>query len=556
MTADVAFFWITWPVVVVYALGCWYAARRWLQEPVRTTAMILAATQAVLVALYMLSLDPRVPIWWNWFFNIHTEFNPEAMFSSAQYILVAAAAAANFLGASPRWQPKLFWGIATAGFVFLGLDEYFSIHELDIGLGHFREIYVAGGLIVALVCGLAWWFGFPRDWSFIGLWTAGGAIMVGGGIVFEPLFLWPALCRTMAVACVKYNTYGESLETSGTLLVLCAALLYLQRQGSPRGLGRAIRGVWITAAAWGLVMVAYLWISPAVEVRLLARPLAVESTDGNVSLLGYTVSPEVLRGESRLNTTLYWQAHRPIDANYIVSVHLVSVPDIASVAQVDWVSSTELSNYPSVGWLPGVPVRMALSLNLPADLPASHSYWLIVRLWDTASQSIPLTTTDRQLLSADTVVLQAVPAVSPAPPASPPAARTYDLGASVILYGFQLPRQAQAGRPLAIDFWWRKSSPLGKNLSQFVHFIAAGQPPVTFDGQPFAGAFPVADWPLNVGLVDHWQASLPADMPPGEYNVSTGLYEWPSLARLPAVDEDGQTVENASILLGAITVNR
>jgi hypothetical protein len=136
---DLVFYLITWGVVVVCAGSAWSATRRFFKDPLRTIFVVLLGIQALLAVLYMLSFDSHVSTWWRWFFDIHTEFNLEAMFQLP-----------NLLLASPRWPQKLFWIIITLGFIFLSLDEYFSIHELTIGLGSFREVYLVE------VCGLSW----------------------------------------------------------------------------------------------------------------------------------------------------------------------------------------------------------------------------------------------------------------------------------------------------------------------------------------------------------------------------------------------------------------
>lgn len=554
MSNDLIFYLITWLVVVLYVGGAWWAAKRFFTEPLRTTFVALLSLQAIIAILYMLSFDPHVSIWWNWFFDIHTEFNLEAIFSTAQLMMVVAVAVANLVFASPRPPQKIFWVIITLGFIFLALDEYFSIHELDIGLGSFREIYIAGGLLVGGICALCWWFGFDRDWRFIILFGLGGAIMVGGGIAFEPAFLWPVICKVAGDVCVKYNTYGESMETFGEALVLCAAMLQLQKQATPTQAQQANRGAWLTGAASVLAMIVYLWVSPAIEVRTLATHVNVTATDGSLSLLGYTLSPTSLHGDHKVNATLYWEAHQPVEINYTISAHLVTVPDAVSVAQSDWVSSTELNNYPSVGWLPGVPVRMNLSLDLPPDLPTSQSYSLIVRLWTTSGASIPLTTADRQLLATDTVILQNIAAIADTPPPAPALTSNYTFNDALLLYGYDLPQQAQAGQPFTVTFNWRKQARVNDNLSQFVHLINPQAPPVSFDKQPFDGKFPVSDWPLNTPLLDRWEQTLPASVPAGNYKIYTGLYTWPSLARLPVIDIDGQTVTDGEVLLGTLTI--
>lgn len=554
MSNDLIFYLITWTTVVLYVGGAWWAARRFFTEPLRTTFVALLSLQAVIAILYMLSFDPHVSTWWNWFFDIHTEFNLEAIFSTAQLMMVVAVAVANLVFAAPRLPQKIFWVIITLGFIFLALDEYFSIHELDIGLGSFRAIYIGGGLLVGGICALCWWFGFDRDWRFIILFGVGGAIMVGGGIAFEPAILWPVICKVAGDVCVKYNTYGESMETFGEALVLCAAMLQLQKQATPTQAQQANRGAWLTGAASVLAMIVYLWVSPAIEVRTLATRVNVTATDGSLSLIGYTLSPTVLDGENKVNATLYWEPHQPIDINYTISAHLVTVPDANSVAQTDWISSTELNNYPSIGWLPGVPVRMGLTLDLPPNLPTSQSYALIVRLWTTSGVSIPLTTDDRQLLSADTVILQDIPAIDKNIVAEPALTSNYTFNDALLLYGYDLPQQAQAGQSLNVSFNWRKKARVNDDLSQFVHLISPNAPPVSFDKQPFAGKFPVTDWPLNTPLEDRWSETLPADMADGDYKVYTGLYTFPSLARLPVLDLDGQTVTDGEVLLGTLTV--
>jgi len=47
---------------------------------------------------------------------------------------------------------------------------------------------------------------------------------------------------------------------------------------------------------------------------------------------------------------------------------------------------------------------------------------------------------------------------------------------------------------------------------------------------------------------------LPSDLPPGQYDVYTGLYEWPSLARLNVVDAGGQAVVDNTIRLGTLVL--
>lgn len=101
-----------------------------------------------------------------------------------------------------------------------------------------------------------------------------------------------------------------------------------------------------------------------------------------------------------------------------------------------------------------------------------------------------------------------------------------------------------------LKFWWRKSNAFASDPIQFLHLIGNGQAVYTNDQQPFGGGFPVSDWPSGVDLMDE----LPSDLPPGQYDVYTGLYEWPSLARLNVVDAGGQAVVDNTIRLGTLVL--
>lgn len=60
--------------------------------------------------------------------------------------------------------------------------------------------------------------------------------------------------------------------------------------------------------------------------------------------------------------------------------------------------------------------------------------------------------------------------------------------------------------------------------------------------------------PLLASLVT--PLALPADAPPGEYQIEVGLYLLETMARLPATDAAGQPLPDDAALLGTVEVGQ
>jgi hypothetical protein len=105
-----------------------------------------------------------------------------------------------------------------------------------------------------------------------------------------------------------------------------------------------------------------------------------------------------------------------------------------------------------------------------------------------------------------------------------------------------------------LAFWWQTEGAVQRDLTQFIHLIGQdGDAFFSFDQSPFGGTFPTYDWPKGISMRDAVKISLPPDMPPGTYDVYTGMYEWPSLERVGVVS-DGQPVPDNAVFLGTIIV--
>jgi hypothetical protein len=88
----------------------------------------------------------------------------------------------------------------------------------------------------------------------------------------------------------------------------------------------------------------------------------------------------------------------------------------------------------------------------------------------------------------------------------------------------------------------------------FVHLVEVeGQLAAQRDSEPVGGSRPTSTWAVGEPIKDRVGLLLPADVPPGLYELVVGMYDPATLERLPVRDADGN-VAGDSILLGPVEV--
>jgi hypothetical protein len=109
---------------------------------------------------------------------------------------------------------------------------------------------------------------------------------------------------------------------------------------------------------------------------------------GAVALAGYDRSPSSPRPGEALEVSLYWEALRPLDAEYHTYVHLVD-PSGQMAAQDDRQPGGVY--YPSTLWQPGERLRDVHRLTIPSGMP-SGTYSLVAGVYAFASDGslVPL----------------------------------------------------------------------------------------------------------------------------------------------------------------------
>jgi hypothetical protein len=139
-------------------------------------------------------------------------------------------------------------------------------------------------------------------------------------------------------------------------------------------------------------------------------------------------------------------------------------------------------------------------------------------------------------------------APSPPTPAELDALRRVGVrfGETFELVGYTLLR---AGDTLNLTLYWRGIAKSNKDYTVFVHLLdAQGNVRAQRDAPPRDGAYPTSIWDVGEIVRDEYALELPRDWAAGEYRLAIGLYEYPSLARLPVVDARGNALGDHLIL--------
>ncbi len=557
-----------------YLLAVLALAGRFLHPAARRLLAVFLGIAVFIISMHLPTRDQAG--FWRWFFHPSSELAAGAIFSSLQYVLaMLVALLIGLLGRWPRLWHRVYWLLLAGLFAFLCLDEYFALHESVL---LWRYLYPLAGVSAVGLTVLAWALIFRRERWLVILMVLGFGIMGFSGVALDAFsneqllrfgsyeVTWFACSdQFLGVPCQSYGFAEEFLEMAGVTLVLAALFSYLLVKAPPEA-GRRIRRVLaIGAALWLAWTVANPWVIPSLEVLLPGtQRVALTYADGDLRLLGYRQSATSVAPGGAVDITIYFRADRPLTRDYHFSLHALSRPDAGSVAQAD-IQLGEWE-YPSSAWIPGLAVRNRVRLDFPADLPTDpSSYSIALRVWypDAPRRTLtmeelnglPIVASNQPLITPDTVELFGLAVLTPTTLPEPPTPTDYRFVGDLTLAGYDLPQAATLGETLPLAFWWRTGSRpmLSADMVQFIHlFHSNGQDYWVYDRPPFGDRFPTSDWPGGVTLRDSVTIPLPADLPPGEYTVRTGLYEPVNRDRLVVTDRGGAVVTDYSIVLGTV----
>ncbi|MBL8093156.1 MAG: hypothetical protein JNL73_03230, partial [Anaerolineales bacterium] len=143
---------------------------------------------------------------------------------------------------------------------------------------------------------------------------------------------------------------------------------------------------------------------------------------------------------------------------------------------------------------------------------------------------VPIGLTLVAVLGVGVWISQPVPSIQV--PAEPALAR---LGDAIELVSADVSAtQVTAGETVSLTLTWRSIAPAPRDLSVFVHVLAAdGTVVAQSDKIRPVVAWPTDRWPIGRSFTDQHLLTFPADLPPGQLRVVAGLWDRLTGMRLP-----------------------
>ena len=534
-------------VVLLYGLLCLTARRLiWprLSPAARILAILTLLTQIIAIAV---SLEFRAE--WgldDWLWDLNRDWNIPAVIASTQLALVAGVAilTAWLARAQTPWQRLYLIAIGLA-FLFMARDEYAALHEAFLGWERYYALLGAAIVIATLLLARR---SPPSDRSWHFCLLAGLALSAIGGIGIEQLRpqLRGPICDALAGlrlnGCLLTFQYEETLEFAGMWLVLLSMLGHFSALPAAAG-SRARRLLYVMPALW------ILWLinDPAIHRQFLVRPEFV-LYESNVELRAFRVDHR----DRAVVLDLEASARRGEEAGLGYSAHLVDQVLGASVAGRDarWCCQQSASGDTLL-------FRQSIAVEYPRDAPVNRALWIVLTVWretDGEFQGLQVLAGELQLLSQTQLVLGELVIPAPSAPSSRTPLAVFDNGFT--LSAADIPARANAGVKLPVSFTWRSDSAGGEDLTQFLHFTREQTGTQWgYDQPPLGQRLPTRLWYSGLAEVETWQVPLPAELAPGRYAVSTGLYRARDLTRIAASDAAGQPWRDARVLLGYLQVD-
>ena len=316
--------------------------------------------------------------------------------------------------------------------------------------------------------------------------------------------------------------------------------------GAAYGLGRwprpwtqlAVLGLALLTSFYSLAVVipsAYATPSSVATVPAEATPLDIRFPEG-LELLGARVETIEARPGDWIWATLYWRALPNLtDGAPLVYLELFG----RGYERIGLQSGYHgRGNYPATLWPVGEIVADRTAVRVIGDAVAPVEARLTVKL-------------DETLQAIDIGTVKIIPAHWPE--RVEPIAT---LGDSIELAAAELSTTSAApGESVDVHLRWQVVAPPGPALLHlFVHLGDPSAQPLAQTDSPVMGdEYPARLWAVGEVFDETVTLTLPDDLPPGDYPVTIGLYDFDSGVRLP-LSVDGERLPTDALMIGSLTI--
>jgi len=287
----------------------------------------------------------------------------------------------------------------------------------------------------------------------------------------------------------------------------------------------------------------------------MAQPIQANFA-GRVTLLGYTLPSRRVEPGDGLPLTLYWRAEQWLGEDFVIFDRLLDNQKIV------WggYDRRPRENYSTLLWAPGEIITDGFAVPVAPDTP-DGVYWLNVGLYRQVAgqaQSLKIinpTTGDPTAQTAVTIgpiKVGGPPPGATVPTAEPENVVNVSLGDQIELLGYDISIENQKSKTVKLTLVWQALRQPDSDYTIFLHLRnTAGETVAQRDQPPTGGGYPTSLWDAGETIKD--EISVPLEplegVPPGNYDVVVGLYNFTSGVRLPVAGSAAGEITLQSFML-------
>lgn len=281
-------------------------------------------------------------------------------------------------------------------------------------------------------------------------------------------------------------------------------------------------------------------------------PAQVDFNFGDeVRLFGYDIWPPLVQPGQSPVLTLYWQslARQPYPRT-----QFVQLIDRRGEPVAQW---TDSSLYDEHRWRTGGVIPDQHIIWLGAD-SVPGPYLVRVGLFDySTGRRVPVYESGGDPVAGDQIVLGLFYVGDEVDPHRPQTPLNAKLGDRLALTGYSLAPYSAGDATLRVWLHWQAVEAVSEDYTAFVQLLdAEGRRVTGWDAQPLAGYYPTSSWQPGEMVADAFDLPLPETLPPGEYRLVTGLYNFETGQRLPVTSVAGNRSRDDAVILHEFTLEK